>query len=623
MIKNRLVIISIFFMVGIFVFTNKHLISVQADRKPNFEVNPSIVSDIVPLTLPQQLGKQNLSPEVSPLFYTVTADANYAYAITHYDSPPTYPPTWPYSGLWIIDFFTAGSPTLLDIGQFGMGNDIIKYGNYIFMADDGFYPPDYSLKIIDATDPLNLSLVGTLYAEGKAQDVKIQGNYAYLAIGDYPTHGLAIVDISNLASPTLTSFLEYVCMSPEGLAVRDNYVYLVGECGLTIVDVTNPSNPFKVGGPPSNPDGDGGCSLYGTDIDLRDDIAFLTVNNYPGDESGTICSIDISDPTNPIILDIFPIENDGAFDLVLTGDYGFVAEGTNGIGFMDLTDPNNLISLAQYDTSGKALDLALDGYNLYLADYDGGLLLYPLDSYSILNSINGFVLNEDGLPISGAAITVNEISHTTVTDSDGKYKFDYLTNGNYTVTPFLPGHIFYPPHQIITLPPNAHQIFTMLPTPVATTLTPGISADLSFFDSEGLETQISFPANAVTQTLTAVLTPTMATYGPEFAFTGHAVELAVYANNLLLPNFVFNAPITVTLNYSSFDVRLISDELLLTLQQWVSSTWQDAGESCTPTSAYNRDIENNFISVEICTTGKLALFGPTNPFFLPLLFRDN
>src|SRR5436309_2437928 len=67
--------------------------------------------------------------------------------------------------------------------------------------------------------------------------------------------------------------------------------------------------------------------------------------------------------------------------------------------------------------------------------------------------------------------------------------------------------------------------FTLLPAPVSTALAPGVAGSLAYSDTQGLRTELSFSANAVTQTTSLVLTPTLAPSGANVASAGHAFDL--------------------------------------------------------------------------------------------------
>jgi hypothetical protein len=253
--------------------------------------------------------------------------------------------------------------------------------------------------------------------------------------------------------------------------------------------------------------------------------------------------------------------------------------------------------------------------------------------------ISGSVLDSSGNPFAGVQISAGAGGIAT-TVANGQYAFAKLVSGTYTLVPTLSGYTFQPATRVVTLPPDAiGQNFVMLASPVSLTLpmsgTTNLPASLTYTDTQGLPTTIEFPADAVTQTttiksstaeatqgITLVLTPTLATGGAGLAFAGHAFNLAVYRNGNLQPGLTFNKPVTITIYYSAPDIRVVSDEGQLSLRWWTGSEWENAADTCTPPSTYNRDSANGVLSVPICHLSLFSLFGPTHQIYLPIVLRN-
>ena len=67
------------------------------------------------------------------------------------------------------------------------------------------------------------------FSRGNANDVKVVGHYAYVALG---RGGLTIVDVSNPAAPRLVGGYD-TSGSAHGVAVADGYAYVAdGSAGL-------------------------------------------------------------------------------------------------------------------------------------------------------------------------------------------------------------------------------------------------------------------------------------------------------------------------------------------------------------------------------------------------------
>ncbi|MFC2036401.1 ELWxxDGT repeat protein [Chloroflexota bacterium] len=234
-------------------------------------------------------------------------------------------------------------------------------------------------------------------------------------------------------------------------------------------------------------------------------------------------------------------------------------------------------------------------------------------------SISGRITDINRSPFSGVNISDN-VGHTAASDINGYYSLDELSSGTYTLTPTKSPYAFWPTSRTASVPPDAvAQDFIILPSPVTTTLTPGVATTMGYVDMQGLPTELAFPSDAVNISTTVILTPTILTGGMGLAFTGHAFELVAYQSPSRQPDTVFGAPVTVTIEYSDDDVRMVTDEDQLTLWLWAGSEWQDAAETCEPASTYVRDLVKNLMRVSICHGGLFGLFGPTNQTYLPLI----
>lgn len=97
------------------------------------------------------------------------------------------------------------------------------------------------------------------------------------------------------------------------------------------------------------------------------------------DGTNGVISIDISNPSNPILLDTFTAIST-ARDVRISSDdqYAFVANGMNGLFIIDMSDKSNLtFSGSWYAATDTAyhLELSSDDLTVYLAHGLGGLVI--------------------------------------------------------------------------------------------------------------------------------------------------------------------------------------------------------------------------------------------------------
>jgi len=117
------------------------------------------------------------------------------------------------------------------------------------------------------------------------------------------------------------------------------------------------------------------------------------------------------------------------------------------------------------------------------------------------------------------------------------------------------------------------------------------------------------------------LTPTIETNISSFAFAGHGFQLETFQQGLGEIEVNFNAPVTITIDYSNKDLRLVNNESELWIGFWENGGWVDATETCNPPSSYTRDLGNNTLSVPVCHFSRYGLFGPSSTLYLPVVMR--
>jgi hypothetical protein len=100
----------------------------------------------------------------------------------------------------------------------------------------------------------------------------VDGNYAYVADR---TSGLAIIDVSNPASPGTPVYMD-TSGSAYGVTVVGNYAYVADYAsGLAIINISNPTSP---GGPSYVPLNYQGATGYSEDVDIVDNYAYVSVD---------------------------------------------------------------------------------------------------------------------------------------------------------------------------------------------------------------------------------------------------------------------------------------------------------------------------------------------------------
>lgn len=105
---------------------------------------------------------------------------------------------------------------------------------------------------------------------------------------------------------------------------------------------------------------------------------------YVADGSGDLRVLDISDPEAPVAVGACAIPGT-ARDVAVAGDHAYVAAHDHGLQVIDISDPAAPVRVGSYDTDAMANGIAVSGSYAYLVDYqslppivDGGLYVFDV-----------------------------------------------------------------------------------------------------------------------------------------------------------------------------------------------------------------------------------------------------
>lgn len=154
-------------------------------------------------------------------------------------------------------------------------------------------------------------------------------------------------------------------------------------------------------------------------------------------------------------------------------------------------------------------------------------------------------------------------------------------------------------------------------------ITPGAGGTVA-----GNGVSVVVPPGAVSQEFTLALMP-MTAPAPGLPgaqpFAGTAFQLNAFVGGVYQPGWVFQQPVTLTVNYQDGAIVGLDEEALV-LQTWSGAAWVDAASTCTPSSVYNRQPDLNLLGITICHLSAYALVegGATETeqvIYLPLVTR--
>ncbi|MFZ2634560.1 MAG: hypothetical protein WA081_01395 [Desulfosalsimonadaceae bacterium] len=297
---------------------------------------------------------------------------------------PFHNPAWTYtdSGCTSIGLTTGASTLYITTDQAGLEKiditdkadmkSLLSYdtpadalavdlsGEYAVIIDDnaGTAPESEGLRIIRISpfkEAVQLYLTGFCPTPGEAKDVKISGDFAFVADGEM---GLQIIDMTDKTAPAIVGS----CDTPgfaSGVFVTGSYAYIAdGDMGIAVVNVSNKTAPVRI----ASIDTPG----------VAENVAVAGNYAFIADGDAGLHVADITDKTTPVI--IGAVDTPGAASGVfVAGNYAFVADGEMGLSVIDITDKTQPLGIASMDTPGFAGDISVIGNYAYVADGKEGV----------------------------------------------------------------------------------------------------------------------------------------------------------------------------------------------------------------------------------------------------------
>ncbi len=191
----------------------------------------------------------------------------------------------------------------------------------------------------------------------------------YLYTVDYSR--LNIFDIQNPVAPEKQDAL-YLFDVVETIFPYQGNLFIGSQSGMYIYSLENPAHPARKGA--------FGHIRSCDPVVAQDTTAYVTLRGGStcGGFTNQLDVLNITDLSNPVLLKSYPMSS--PYGLGIDGKHLFVCEGSNGLKFLDASDPQNITFLAQVPV--EAFDVIPHNQVLLVTAKDG---LYQYD-YSNLQA---------------------------------------------------------------------------------------------------------------------------------------------------------------------------------------------------------------------------------------------
>jgi choice-of-anchor B domain-containing protein len=359
-------------------------------------------------------------------------------------------------GVSIVDVTNPANPIEIDWIPSALSSwrDIKTSGDFAYVTTEA----DTGLMIIDLSPlPAGTNLVETYYTGPvgnewySAHNLYEENGYLYIFGADRGNAGVIILDVfTDPLNPVEVGTIDSLYVH-DGF-VRNDTVYLanIGEGIFTIYDATNKSAPVFLGSfaTPSNFTHNIWASADGNYAFTTDEVS-----------GGYIASYDVSDPSNIQYLDqVQRLPGSGRYphNTHILGDYLVTSYYTEGVVIHDATYPDNLIEVANFDTSPLSNSGTggcwgvypfLPSGNIIAADRQEGL--FVLGSTAHHAAYLEGVITEFGTSntLGGVSISFDNQSITDYSLVNGSYATGTELTGTYDLSYFK---ILYYPQTIAT-----------------------------------------------------------------------------------------------------------------------------------------------------------------------------
>ena len=269
--------------------------------------------------------------------------------------------------LQVVNLANPAAPAR--VGSYHSG--FISNGSLTIAGDYGYLCTSRSLNVLSLSNPVVPVWAAEAGVNGWAHEMAVSGHYAYLG-DDYL--GVRVFDLTDPLAPVETSGQVSYGSSISGLQIVDGLAYFVNRAKFEVWDVS-----FFPGQAISLAHLD--LPTGGQDQVIVGRTAYVTAANGPN-QNAQLCTIDISQPSHPVLLDALSLPGMPSSVDVADG-FAYVAAQDSGLRVISVVTPEHTFEIGSVVLPETQLySLARDGQTLY-AGCNEGVVIFSLADPSL------------------------------------------------------------------------------------------------------------------------------------------------------------------------------------------------------------------------------------------------
>jgi hypothetical protein len=248
------------------------------------------------------------------------------------------------AGFIIVNIQDSGNPYITAVCDTVYVDDVVVQKNLAYLAAWG-----HGIILFDVSNPNSPILLGSLDIFGDSHGIFVKGDLAYLA---HCEHDLTIFNVVDPRNPSMIYWFPIPFHFSYDVKIIGYYAYVLDRNqGLTIIDVSNPLEPFI-------------CGTW-DDVDVTHRFSILNSIAYVTTRSYEISIVDVSDAYNPSLITEYDLDTLWTCDVVAKNNNIFIAGSELVI--MDVSDPANPFKLVESDFDIIFHSISVKNDLIYLA----------------------------------------------------------------------------------------------------------------------------------------------------------------------------------------------------------------------------------------------------------------